>query len=131
LRTHGLGGLALADDFGRWFEQAEELAFAARVAAAGSGLFNHLPRRPIVLASATDAAVRETRLLLAKLEIGHQAHEALVLMVLVMAVQQAGPRIVGDEIDLKAAHPRQVDRILHHAGSHLVADTRDLEGMPV
>jgi hypothetical protein len=36
-------------------------------------------------------------------EIGHQAHEAFVLMVLVMAVEQAGTRIVGDEINLKAA----------------------------
>jgi hypothetical protein len=41
----GLAGLALVDDFGRWFEHAEELAFTARVAAedAGSGLLHHLP----------------------------------------------------------------------------------------
>src|SRR5271166_84893 len=40
-----LARLPLANDFGRWLKQAEELAFTARVAAedAGSGLFHHLP----------------------------------------------------------------------------------------
>jgi len=32
-----------------------------------------------------------------------------------MAVYQRGARIVGDEINFKAAYPRHVDRILHHA----------------
>jgi hypothetical protein len=36
-------------------------------------------------------------------------------MVLVMAMQEAGTGIVGDEINFKAAYPRHVDRILHHA----------------
>src|SRR5205085_11895343 len=41
----GLGRLALADDLRRWLEQAEELAFKARLAAedARSRLLHHLP----------------------------------------------------------------------------------------
>src|SRR5580658_4126908 len=41
----GLAGLALANDFGRWLEQAEELALTARVAAEDTcpGLLHHLP----------------------------------------------------------------------------------------
>src|SRR5262249_50307665 len=41
----GLAGLAFADDFGRWLEHAEELAFAARIAAeyACPRLLHHLP----------------------------------------------------------------------------------------
>src|SRR4029077_324588 len=40
----GLAGLALADDFGRWFEHAEKLAFTARIATehARPGLLHHL-----------------------------------------------------------------------------------------
>src|ERR1700674_2391926 len=39
-----LAGLAFADDFRRWLEQADNLAFAARIAAedAGAGLLHHL-----------------------------------------------------------------------------------------
>src|SRR6202521_4495025 len=46
----GLASLALANDFGRRLEQAEELAFTARVAAedAGSGLFHHLPDADLI-----------------------------------------------------------------------------------
>ena len=37
----GLASLALANDLGRWLEQAEELFFAARVAQRTSGLEQH------------------------------------------------------------------------------------------
>jgi hypothetical protein len=36
------------------------------------------------------------------IKIGYQAHEAFVLMVLVMTVQHAGTRIVGDKIEQEA-----------------------------
>jgi hypothetical protein len=52
-------------------------------------------------------------------QIGDQPQEAFILMILVMAVYQRGARIVGDEINLDAAHPRHVDRILHHTGGIL------------
>jgi hypothetical protein len=45
-RLSGLAGLAFADDFRRWLEHADKLAFAAGVAAedAGPGLLHHQPQ---------------------------------------------------------------------------------------
>jgi hypothetical protein len=65
--------------------------------------------------------------LLRRSEVCHQAHESLVLMILVMAVEQRRSRIVGDEVDLDRAIPRHVDSIFHYAGCSLVADLGDLE----
>ena len=36
-------------------------------------------------------------------------------MILVMAVQERGPWIIGDEVHLHRAEPRHVDRVLHLA----------------
>jgi hypothetical protein len=50
-------------------------------------------------------------------------------MVLVMAVQQRGPRISCNEIDLDAAEARHIDSVFHKARRFLVADLGDLEGV--
>ena len=62
-------------------------------------------------------------------QIGHQTHEAFVLVILVVAMEQRRPGIIGDEIDLDRTEARHVDRILHHARGRLVAHLGDLEGM--
>ena len=51
----------------------------------------------------------------AGLDVGHQAHETFILVILMMAVQQCWPWIVGDEVDLDRAEPRHIDRVFHHA----------------
>jgi hypothetical protein len=60
-------------------------------------------------------------------KIRHEAHEPLVLVILVVAVEQRRSRIVGDEVDLDRAEPRHVDSIFHHPGCGLVADLGELE----
>ena len=42
------------------------------------------------------------------LRIRHRAHEAFVLMILMMTVELRRSRIVGDEIDLDRTEPRQL-----------------------
>src|SRR5437660_10764156 len=46
-----------------------------------------------------------------------------------MAVEQRGSWIVGDEIDLDRAEPRHVDRVLHHARGRLVTHLGHFEGV--
>jgi len=43
----------------------------------------------------------------------HQPHKAFVLVILMMAVEQGGPGIVGDEIKLDCAESCHVDCISH------------------
>src|SRR5689334_15549598 len=50
-------------------------------------------------------------------------------MVLMMAMQQRIPGIVGNEIDLDAAEPGHVDRVFHQTRSRLIAALRDFERM--
>ena len=52
-------------------------------------------------------------------------------MILVMAVQQRGPWIIGDEVNPYRAEPRHVDCVLHQARSLLVAHFGDLERVPM
>src|SRR6266511_2506375 len=67
--------------------------------------------------------------ILRRLEICHQAHEPLVLVILMVAVEQRRPRVIRNEIDLDRAEARHVDGIFQHAGGRLVADLGDLEGV--
>src|SRR5262245_11453691 len=61
------------------------------------------------------------------LQVRHQAHEAFILMVLMMAMQQRWPGIIGDKVDFHATESCHVDRVFHDAGCRLVADLRHLE----
>src|SRR3954465_9511087 len=62
-------------------------------------------------------------------QIGHQAHKALVLVILMMAMEQCGPRMVGDEVNLDGAESRHIDRILDDAGSSLFTYFCDLKAV--
>ena len=69
--------------------------------------------------------------LLARLDVGHQTHETFVLVILVMAVQQRRPWIVGDEIDLYRTKASHIDRVLHYACRGFVAELGNLERVPM
>jgi len=63
--------------------------------------------------------------------IGNEPGEALVHVILVMAVEERRSGVVRDEIDLRSRVSRHADRVLDDAGGRLVADLRDLEGVTV
>jgi hypothetical protein len=63
--------------------------------------------------------------------VGDEAGEAFVHVILMVAVEEGIPRIIGDKIDLCRRESRHAERVFHQAGHRLVADFRDLEGMAV
>ena len=65
------------------------------------------------------------------LEIFDQPHEALILMVLMVAMKQRRTRVVGDEIDFRRSKSDHVERVFHQPRCRLVVDLGHLEGMPV
>src|SRR5437870_1355160 len=65
------------------------------------------------------------------LRILDQRHEAEVLVLLHMTMQQRGSRIVGDEIDLDGLAPRHVHDILDDARCRLPGKADQLEAVPV
>jgi hypothetical protein len=51
----------------------------------------------------------------AQSQVCHQTHEAFVLVILMVAVNQCGTGIVGHEVNFDGAETEHIDRVFHHA----------------
>src|SRR5271157_10673 len=58
-----------------------------------------------------------------------QPRETLVHVILMMAMEEGGARIVGDKVDLSRRVSRHADCVLHQPRHRPVADFRHLEGV--
>ena len=63
--------------------------------------------------------------------VANEAGEALVHMILVVAVEKGRAGIVGDEGAVRGRKARQADRVLDEAGGRLVADLDEFETVAV